>query len=216
MIPQVPKARFKQATYAFRTSRFVDRRFQLKFLVIFFTSAMLGISLTVIPSAVLLFDNYSVFSKLAYFHSPGTLEYLEREYISYFAILATFLTGLIIFYYVVGVKLSAKIVGPVRVLKDHLRRLTRGEWSSPPVRIRKGDEFQELVDVYNYFYSSYQNSILRDHMLLERLKPDPKDIELYEAWKQGLFEKRTQLGLPAPPTVTFSTDDSSLDQPHVS
>ncbi|MEZ4872466.1 MAG: hypothetical protein R2827_09545 [Bdellovibrionales bacterium] len=91
--------------------------------------------------------------------------------------------------------MTAKVIAPIQILTNHLRNLSRGRWFEQPVRVRETDEFQDLIDAYNYFYLSFQKSISRDLKKLEMIHIDPSDRDSYFALQEMLEEKRSQLHL---------------------
>lgn len=210
------------SSYSLRTSSFIDREFQLKYTSVVLTAALIGIIVTLFPIYHFLNQNYQIFVDLAYDQAPQILSYLERERSAVTLLLVGGSAGTLCFFWYLGLKLTSRIVGPIKVLKNHLRGLSRGQWAQPPIRIRVDDEFQDLIDSYNYFYDSFRVNLERDIEMLKSLSIDPKNRDAYFAWKKLIEEKATQLNrsdlLMEPKINPVSDEEPSerLDQRHVS
>jgi hypothetical protein len=181
------------SSYSLRTSRFIDREFQLKYTSVVLTAAVVGILVTLFPIYHFLSQNYKIFVDLAYDQAPQILKYLERERNSVTLLLVGGSAGTLCFFWYLGLKMTSRIVGPIKILKNHLRGLSRGQWSQPPIRIRVDDEFQDLIDSYNYFYDSFRLNLEKDLALLRSISIDPKNRDAYFAWKRLIDEKAIQL-----------------------
>ncbi|MCB0406985.1 MAG: hypothetical protein KDD34_02210 [Bdellovibrionales bacterium] len=212
----------KAPSYSLRTSRFIDRDFQLKYTSVVLTAALIGILVTIFPIYYFLSQNYNIFVDLAYEQAPQILHYLERERSWVNILLIAGCTGTLCFFWYLSLKLTSRIVGPIQVLKNHIRGLSRGQWAQAPIRIRDSDEFQDLIDSYNYFYDSFRVNLQRDLELLKKFSIDPKNRDAYLAWRSLIEEKAYQLGrrdlLPEPEIIPLSVDGPSeeSDQRHVS
>src|SRR6056297_1652072 len=135
---------FRTPSFTLRSSRFIDREFQLKYTSVVLLAAVIGTTVTVIPSAFFLNENYRIFVDLAYENAPEILTYLERERAWLNVVLISGILGTLSFFWYLGLKLTSRIVGPINILKNHLRGLSRGQWNQRPVKIRKKDEFSDL------------------------------------------------------------------------
>jgi hypothetical protein len=184
-------------SFTMRSSRFIDRDFQLKYTSVVLLAAIIGTSVTVVPSIFFLNENYQIFVDLAYDSAPQILEYLERERAWLNLIIVSGVLGTLAFFWYLGLKMTSRIVGPINVLKNHIRGLTRGKWDQPLVKTRDKDEFNDLIETYNYFYESFQVNLKRDLAFLQKLAIDPQNRDAYLAWKNLIKEKQTQLGIDA-------------------
>lgn len=212
----------KAPSFAIRTSRFIDREFQLKYTTVVLTAALIGILVTIFPVYFFLNENYRIFVDLAYEQAPQILDYLERERSWVTMVLISGSIGTLCFFWYLGLKLTSRIVGPIQILKNHIRGLSRGQWSQPPIKIRTDDEFHDLIDSYNYFYDSFRVNLQRDLELLQSLSIDPQNRDAWLAWKELVEEKATQLNMthllpdPAISPLNASRPSAPPGQRHVS
>lgn len=180
-----------------RASRFIDRDFQMRYAGVVIVAAVLGAIFAFVPIIVFLNQNYRIFTDLAYQYAPALMDDLEREQIWVTSLLFVGFSGLTTFFLVLSFKMTNRIVGPLKVIRNHLRRLSRGQWHIAPVRIRDTDEFQDMVDAYNYFYESFRTNLKRDLDIIKKLKVDPTDQESFNMWRSLIEEKSMQLNLKA-------------------
>ncbi|MCC7404359.1 MAG: HAMP domain-containing protein [Bdellovibrionales bacterium] len=183
------------ATFTRRGSYFLDREFQVRYISLVLAAATLGAALNLVLIYYFLEQNYTIFFELAFSQAPQMLEHLERErfWIRAFS-LGSFLS-IVTFFGFVGFKMTSRIVGPLKVLRNHLKQVSRGNWRQQPIKVRDDDEFQDLVEAYNYFFSSYQANLQRDLQRLHALNIDSSNRDAYFAWKQMIEEKSSQLGV---------------------
>lgn len=187
---------------SFRRGRLItDREFQARYAFVVVLAAALGTILTIIPIYYLLNQNYELFFNLAYEHTPDLLKNLERERGWINTLLVANFVGVLVFFTFLSFKLTTRIVGPLKVLRNHLRLLSRGYWTQPQIVVRESDEFQELISTYNYFYKSIQVQLTKELQLLKRVRVDFNDRDSFQAWKQ-LLEERIAL---------LQTEDPSAD-----
>jgi methyl-accepting chemotaxis protein len=144
-------------------------------------------------SYVIHLHNYSIFSEIALNHAPQLIENLERERIWSNIFLLGSTGGLIAAAWIMLHRLTNRVLIPIWLLQNHLRRLTRGDMSQRQIRIRAGDEFQELIDTYNYFYSSLQLQVKKDLTMLETLPVDEKNRDAQRSLLSMIDEKRAQI-----------------------
>ena len=86
------------------------------------------------------------------------------------------------------------------------------------IRVRDNDEFQDLIEMYNYFYESTRTQILRDYRSLSKFKIEPMDRDSFLAWQFMLQEKGMQLNIESHEALfhsDISETSSKPDQPHV-
>lgn len=209
-------------THQRRTSRFIDRDFQVRYAGVVVTAAILGAALAFVPISLFLNQNYRIFLDLAHHYAPSLMDGLERERIWVISLLFVGFSGLTTFFLVLSFKLTNRIVGPLKVMRNHLRRMSRGNWSMAPVRVRDSDEFQDLVESYNYFYESFRSQLRRDLRLLKQIKIDPHDRDSFVAWRALIEDRCRQLNLKSElpfPMISALSDESNAESPdsrHVS
>lgn len=196
--------------FTVRSSRFIDREFQLKYTSVVLLAAIIGTSVTVLPSLFFLNENYQIFVNLAYDNAPQILEYLERERAWLNLVIVSSVMGTLAFFWYLGLKLTSRIVGPINVLKNHIRGLSRGKWDQPLVKTRDKDEFNDLIETYNYFYESFQVNLKRDLAFLQKLAIDPENRDAYLAWRQLIQQKQTQLGVDIKTIAPIHLNESAL------
>jgi HAMP domain-containing protein len=184
----------------------VDSEFQWKYTGYLLGAVTLAILFAGGTCYYFLQQNYSIFYKLSYMHSPDLIENLAREQLWLNSFLFSTIVGLITFTLFIGLRMTARIAGPVIALKKHLRELTKGKFSADPLHVRSDDEFHDLIDTYNYFALFLKAQVKAD---LERLEEAFKSS--YDSWAQQqlaemIAEKRQQLNVPD--EASHSTRDS--------
>ena len=205
--PQIPKR---------RKSLFIDKGFQLKYTKIATFTAALGLLFVFVPLFIYMNQNYDLFIELAYLNSPNIVSNLESEKLGMNTLLFVAFAGEILFIFILMLKLTAKIAGPLKVLKNHLKLLSRGRWSSPPIKVRDNDEFQDVIDSYNYFFQSFREGLKQDLEAINNLNVDKKNLGAYSAWKDFITTREEQLGIVPPKTLNVVTDVEARDSRHVS
>lgn len=158
------------AAYSQRMSKYIDRDFQIKFTKYILIVAVVSGMAFLIPTLYFINQNYDIFVNLADSFSPDIADHIAREQVGFNLIFSIFFFANIIFWVVFTRNMTAKIVGPAKILRNHLRLLSRGDLSLPPVKIREDDEFQELVQTYNYFYSLIRVQNERELTELKKVK----------------------------------------------
>lgn len=145
------------------------------------------------PIYYFLNQNYDIFIRLAYRISPELLRHLERERIWTDGFLIVTLISTMIFCAFWSVRMTTRIIGPLKILEDHMRQLTRGYWFIPEIQVRDKDEFSDLIGAYNYFYKTIQHQMIQDLNGLTALKLDPQHRQSIHLWKATIAEKQQQL-----------------------
>jgi hypothetical protein len=141
----------------------------------------------------LLNENYETFIRLATVQAPSLLESLERERIWINGFLFSVLGGMLTFFFYLGFRMTARLIGPIVVLQSHMKGLIRGNLSQAQLRIREDDEYHPLIETYNYFYSSLQTQTKQDLDRLRRLNVDARNQEAYSIWEEMIREKEQQI-----------------------
>lgn len=208
---------FTQTPVRFKkTSRFIDRDFQIRYAGVVMMAATLGTLVAFVPVSLFLNQNYRIFLDLAQQFAPALMKDLEREQIWITGLLFIGFASLTGFFLALSFRLTQRIVGPLKVIRNHLRRLSRGHWYIAPVKTRETDEFQDVVEAYNYFFESFQTYLQRDLKNLKKLNIDPQDEESYKVWRQMIEERCMQLNLKSElpfPLLTALSDESSVESP---
>lgn len=186
------------------------RRFQWKY-----TSYLLGatlISILAIGGSTLFmnYQNYEIFSTIAARHAPKLLANLEREREWINGFLVTTTLAIILVYTLLGIQMTSRMIIPILLLQRHIKRFTRGDLTQLKIRIRESDEFQDLIDTYNYFYNSIQLQTQQDLTRLQSIPIDPRNREAQRTIEDMISERIAQLGLlDKPESIEAETGRSS-------
>ena len=199
-----------------RHSLFVDRDFQVRYTTIFVVSAALGCIFVFVPIYYFMNQNYQIFVDLAYVHSPNIIDHLEKEKLWLNTLLIGASLALITFFFVFGFKITDQISAPLKILRNHLRLISRGYWSIPVIKVRENDEFQDIIESYNYFFSSFQNNMINDLEKIRAFSIDKSNRDAYLAWQALIDEKCRQLDLKEFKTLVDATDVATPDSRHAS
>jgi nitrogen fixation/metabolism regulation signal transduction histidine kinase len=108
--------------------------------------------------------------------------------------MVTTTVALVIFNVYIGIRMTSRIIGPLKGLQMHLRRLSQGNLFQKKLGVRKDDEFHDLVAHYNYFYGFLQAQAEADLSRLETLERQLPDSPLKEQISEIIEEKMLQLG----------------------
>ncbi|MCB0341648.1 MAG: hypothetical protein H6626_09385 [Pseudobdellovibrionaceae bacterium] len=181
-------------SYLNHQTRFIHRSFQIRYTAYLSLAATLGMVISMIPISYFINENYDVFIRLAYDYAPNILGHLEKEQIWLNSLLFSMFVGLVVFFTIFGFKLTARMIGPIQIVKNHLKQLSRGKWFNQEIKIRDKDEFHELIEEYNYFYKSFRKNLENDLSRLEKLNINRDDRESYYLWQKMIHEKQLQLG----------------------
>lgn len=196
----------------FRDARLIfDGGFSYKISSLLIFLSLTSALLLAAPLAYYSIQNYAIFSKLSYEQAPDLLRHIEREYREVWMLMACSIIAVIVMSSIVATKLAHRILAPIKIMKSHLKLLSRGEWSSPPIRVREDDEFQDLIEAYNYFYQSFRIQLQNDLRRISQLSVDKNNHDAYLAWKSLIDEKSRQLNV-----LNVSSASRSPDQRHVS
>ncbi len=153
MWPKRNSKYLQPAAYSRRSSTFIDREFQLRFSKYVLIFALTSTFIFVLPLLYFSNQNYSIFFDLADLLNPDLARYIAKERMGFNVAFAVTLIANICFWLVFSKRMTAKIVGPLKIMRNHIRLLSRGDFTLPPVKLRDDDEFKELVSTYNYLYS---------------------------------------------------------------
>lgn len=196
-----------------RSSHMGDKSFQSRLTLGIVMGVSFGLAACMLPTLYFINQNYSIFSDLAYQHAPELLNDLERERMwIHILFAASFLGSLCYFSYIIW-RISNRVAAPLHILKMHLKSLCRGNWRATGIRVRHNDEFQDLIETYNYFYFSFRQNVKRDIEFLKKLTVDKRNKDAYRAWRHLVEEKSQQLDISL---FHDEAGDQSHDSRHVS
>ncbi|MEY4616191.1 MAG: hypothetical protein RJB66_1151 [Pseudomonadota bacterium] len=139
-------------------------------------------------------QNFNFFQNLAIDTSPTLLTHLEREQTWFNIIAIALLFAINISNWRFAMKLLRNYKGQIFALDRHLKHLIRGEWFVPPLRVRRTDDFKEVVEQYGYFYKSIQAITKAEIQILEQMKIDPSERDSFLLWRTLLNQKKARLG----------------------
>jgi methyl-accepting chemotaxis protein len=194
----------------------VERDFQLRWTRGAVIGLALGLALVAGPLAAVLAHNYQLFERIAFNENPGLVNDLVREkgfFITYAAASSLFVLA---FAWVFIYRASTRIAAPLKVLKNHLKLLSRGHWQQMSIHTRDNDEFRDLIESYNYFYASFQAQVRGELKALEQLRPSEEDRTRFDIWKKLVEKKTSQLQHRQLSVDVPATEPRSRDQRHVS
>jgi hypothetical protein len=141
-------------------------------------------------------QNYELFKQLAYDTQPQMLADLEREMTQLGLFVFASLSAVFLFCFVLGMKLTKGILGPLIHLEGHMKKITQGNWMSADFRFNTNEDMSELFDTYSYMYRSLRAHTEYEIKMLESLVIDPNNRESIAVQKNLVQQKRAQLGLP--------------------
>ncbi len=203
------------ATYTRRSTAYVDRDFQERI-----TRYLIGLSavssmLFLLPALYFTNQNYSIFVDLADLMNPQISNYLYRERVGLDVIFIVALAAQVVFWYFFTRKMTEKIAAPAKILRNHIRISSRGDFSLQPIRIREGDEFKDLINSYNYFYKLLQSQYLRELEDLKSLKKTTTNPLAIKILDQFIEERALRLDLPSemPHRVTSPLHGEAPEKP---
>lgn len=178
--------------------------------VYFFLASTL--TMTTLASAPFIYfanENFLFFQKLAFDASPSLLAHLEREQVLFNISASILFLALWISNWWFAKNFVNNFQGQVHSFDRHLKHLIRGEWFTPPLRVREKDDFKDLVEQYGYFYKSLQAMTKSEIHILEKMKIDPSQRENYTLWKMLLQQKKSRLGYEEIMTENANAANSS-------
>lgn len=191
-IHQLPPKR-ESSHFQQRRSVYLKKQFQTKYAIYLVGSLCSALLVAGVPVYYFLNQNYNLFTKLAINHAPELIQTFEIERAWIGRVLAlTFLFSLL-FYSYFALKWTSQIVGPLLVLQNHIQKATRGDLSSPQLKVRENDEFQDLVATYNYFYLLLRQKTLVDLEKLKLIEPPLSSRLAHNYWSELVNERLMQL-----------------------
>lgn len=220
------KNQHRLSTHEQQTERFVRSEYSLKALYhhfqhkyarYFVLTLILPTLLFAFPCLYFLNQNYEIFLRLAYDVRPELIEHLERERAVLMGLIAFMIVSASTFCYLLTLKLTSHIIGPIWSLERHMKQVTLGDWSSEDFRIRQNDEFQSLASSYSYMYRTLKVHTQKEIEALESLGLDPQDRNAYVTIRNLIDTKKAQLGTKPTFTSSIAVETSaSQDSRHAS
>lgn len=205
-----------------RTHRFVDKDFQFKYALTYFLASLVGLALIALPIYYFIQQNYQIFINLSHNQAPDLVDHLYREKHGLTIFVSLVCVGMASFFFILGIKMTQRIAAPLKILRNHLKKMSRGQWNIPTIRVREDDEFQDLIESYNYFFSSFQENIRRDLELLKKIQIPKDDKNSYAFWIKMIEEKSAQINqydetvFQKPTFLSASKSSGDLDSQHAS
>lgn len=192
-----------------RSLKALYHHFQHKYARYFVLTLMMPTVLFAFPCLYFLNQNYEIFLRLAYDVRPELIEHLERERAVLLGLIGFMIVGASTFCYLLTLKLTSHIIGPIWSLERHVKQVTLGDWSSEDFRIRHDDEFQSLASSYSYMYRTLKVHTQKEIEALESLGIDPRDRNTYITVRNLIDTKKAQLGVKPNFTSSISAETSS-------
>lgn len=158
------------AAYSRRSSKYVDRDFQLRYTKYILTVAVVSCAVFLFPVFYFSNQNYQLFFDLADLMNPKLSQYIARERIGFNVFFIISFACSLLFWTVLSRKMTAKIAGPAKILRNHIRLFSRGDFSMTPVRVRDDDEFKDLINAYNYLYTLLKVQSERELQSLKKIQ----------------------------------------------
>lgn len=203
-----------------RRSLYLKRQFQTKYILYMAGALITTLLVAGLPIYFFINQNYNLFNELAHEKAPEIITALRLERTWLIRVLFLTLLSATVFYTYFGLKLTSRIVGPLLVLQNHLQRMIRGDFTTPQIRVRENDEFQDLIAAYNYFYLSLRQKTINDLDSLRKIEPPIKDRIAHSYWMELINERRHQLNITTKPqdlvSVNGVNDLRVRDSRHVS
>lgn len=189
----VPHAPSSETRKKWRAQRIVAREFQYRYSILL---SSFGICFALIVGGITLYllnHNYNLLIQAQLLTAPQIVDHLARELKMANEILVICLIGFVIFFGMIGVKITQKIIVPIILIQEKIRGICRGDLFTANVSIRKSDEFQEFSENYNYMVEVLRSQTMQDIERLEKLKPDAHNRDAFLIWEYMLNEKKAQL-----------------------
>jgi len=182
------------SAYSRRTSNYVDRVFQLRYTQYILTMAIISTTLMLIPVFYFTNQNYNLFLDLSDLLNPSVSNYISREKVGLNVFLGMMFIASCLFWYILSRRMTAKIAGPAKILRNHIRMISRGDYSINAVRTRDDDEFKDLINAYNYLYALLKVQTERDLQSLEKINSAITNPITKELVNELILERKNKLG----------------------
>ncbi|PIT99945.1 MAG: hypothetical protein COT74_07450 [Bdellovibrionales bacterium CG10_big_fil_rev_8_21_14_0_10_45_34] len=190
------------ANFKLPRASIIQRKFQWRYTLYLLGAVFWSLSIGIGIAFYFINQNYEIFRGLAEQLAPNLLPNIDREYNLVRWVLVVLIPSVTGLYFYLGWRFTQKLIAPVILLEAHVRRLSRGDLSQPPLRVRHDDEFHELVDSYNYMYRSLQSQTQLDLELLTSLPAQAISQSAYSQWVQHIETKKKQVsGLSSAPSA---------------
>jgi hypothetical protein len=190
-----PTQFWNHAIFSQRSSAFIDREFQIKYTKYLIGMGIISMGMILLPAFTLSIQNYSLFIRLADQFSPQITDYLWREKVTLYITFSAIAVANIFLWWFVAHRLTSKLAGPAKVLRNHISRLIRSDYSVSTIRLREGDEFKELINSYNYFYTLLNTHTKRELNDLLLIAKSVNDLNAKGLIDNMIEERCVKLGL---------------------
>lgn len=155
-------------------------------------------------------QNYEIFKKLAFETNPHLVHYLEREMNWFSVFLIASLGSIFSFCLIIGLRMTGNVIKPLIRMERHMKKVSRGDWSSNDFYHHQKEDLAEFLDSYSYLYRSLRAHTEHEIKLLEKLVIDPNNREAISIWKTLVIQKRKQLDMPIEVSPISETSASTL------
>jgi signal peptidase II len=154
-----------------RKNRLINKRFQYKYALILTGITALAFLMFVIPTIIILNNNYNLFLNSGVSIAPDLVETLDVErqllFIGFFALF--FICSITLF--IVGITLTHKIAGPVFAFERCIQNIIHGKFNTE-LNLRENDELQELSLIFSEFKEFLVNKEKDELVILKEVLKD--------------------------------------------
>ena len=164
--------------------------------------------LFMLPTLWVMNQNYSNFMNLSDLMNPKLSNYIFREQVGLNVIFIVALVSQTVFWFFFTRKMTDKIAAPAKLLRNHIRLVTRGDFSLPPIRLREDDDFKDLVNSYNYLFKLLQVQYERELDDLKKLKTTTTNPVAIKILDQLIKERATRLNRPEDTSLNPANDEA--------
>ncbi len=205
----------EESSYSRRPSAYLDRPLQLRFIRRIITVIMGASLLAFVPALYFINENLNFIRNMLVDVAPDMIRYVEREQVFVNISIVSLFLAQVVFLSIYVRKMSAQIVAPIKKLTLHFRDLSMGKLHADEIHIREEDEFQDLINTYNYFYYCIRKQRSQEiknyeEALKQELPPSAREIikDLLEQ-KRAQFNNDQFDGSEIIPLFKQASDDSS-------
>ena len=149
-----------------RTQYVIARAFQLKFSLIL---TAIGVLVAAIVGVILygvLVKTQSILIGTGVVTSPEVIDYLMGQRRLYLYSIGSIFVGVTILLMAFGIMLSHRLAGPIFALSRKMNDLAQGNFNAM-LKLRKGDEFQDVKDKFNTLVQALQNQVKSELIKIE-------------------------------------------------
>lgn len=194
-----------QGKFNSRRKMILHKTFQYKYTGLLLMAIMASLAIYIVPTFYFVNQNYDLIMNMAYQTEPGLVDHLTREirWLNAFLFIST--ASVLAFSAYIGIRLTAKIVGPLIGLENHMKKVMYGNFTSAPLKSRENDELKNLIRTYEHMYVTLKNQVESDLAELKKLNIDPNQREAFNTWRNLIVTKEHQLDIQAASNVHVLT-----------